>query len=180
MNNKWIISINFCIIDPSKIYPLSYVCGLSGRRFDELFNAVDKVQFSLSLLNEALENPEYSSDIDIKAKIEKRIKILTPKTSMRICRACGSPFSQKSKFHQLCKKCKSTLFKPETANCGLCGSLFEVHGKQKICKDCRKEHKTQKPTKQENTYYTSKKNLGFVSKAVIEKFKEEGLVNEFT
>ena len=180
-NNKWLVAIRFCIIDSSKIYPLSYVCGLSGRCFDEIFKDVDKVQFALSLLNEALANPEYLNDPDIKTKIEKRIALLTPQTSTISCRACSSPFQPKSKYHRYCAKCKATFFKPEMANCGFCGSLFEVHGKTEnkrlYCKDCRKEHKTQKTAnyqkpKQENTHYTSKKNLIFLPRNVIEAFKE--------
>jgi hypothetical protein len=88
-------------------FPLNYIVNLpmhslTTKTFIEAFPDVDRTQFVLSLLKDALENP----DLEIKAEIEKRIKILSPKLLTVTCQGCGSKFSPKQKRSKYCVTCQ--------------------------------------------------------------------------
>ena len=79
---------NFCVVDAeiNKLYPQNFVC-IFPKDIDRFYNNVNcpfvkifglkQYDLALKLLHEALE--EYKDDSEIKAEIEKRITILSPK-----------------------------------------------------------------------------------------------------
>jgi hypothetical protein len=72
----WIKIYHFTVINASiATYPQNYIVNLpkenvpKSKTFTQAFPDVDRVQFALSLLKEALNNPDYVNDPDIKAEI---------------------------------------------------------------------------------------------------------------
>lgn len=91
------LHIRFAVIDvdKSKNYPANYVCilplqpranGKAHNIFSELFGN-DSLELAKRLLTEALKT---ENDSEIKAEIEKRLRLLEPKPAFQVkCRVCG-------------------------------------------------------------------------------------------
>jgi hypothetical protein len=106
-------------LDKSKSYPSNFVCMLpmqiSGKtRLESTFMQVfgDKsIEQARALLAEALETEE---DADVKAEIEKRLKMLEPEPVSQIkCCGCGKLFQPRRvrKYHQnFCEECLKKKF----------------------------------------------------------------------
>ena len=112
----------FAVVDHnrSKSYPANFVCMLPAKVdrgngkitnvFETLFG--DKsVDFAVGLLNEALKS---ESDIEVKAEIERRLKLLdTKQIGLVECRECKETFRPQRirKYNQyLCRKCYRKRF----------------------------------------------------------------------
>ena len=108
--------IRFAIVDldKSQDYPSNFVCMLpqqvSGN--SKQHSAFAKVfgnhssELAKRLLTKALETEDNS---EIKAEIEKRLKLLEPKPIQIKCRICGKPFEPKilGRFKQkTCQECR--------------------------------------------------------------------------
>jgi len=107
--------IRFAVIDldRSKKYTANYVCmlpqqpranGKSHNVFSKLFGK-DSLELAKRLLTRAL---RAESDSEIKAEIEKRLKLLEPKPALQVkCRVCGKFFEpERRRFKQkVCQKC---------------------------------------------------------------------------
>jgi len=107
--------IRFAVIDldKSENYPANYVCmlpfqpsinGKGQNIFSELFGK-DGLELAKRLLNEALKT---ETDSEIKAKIEKRLKLLEPKSPVQVkCRVCGNFFEPKRRRfkEKICQEC---------------------------------------------------------------------------
>jgi len=107
--------IRFAVIDldKSKNYPANYVCmlplqpranGKGHNVFSELFGN-DSLELAKRLLTEALKT---ETDPEIKAEIEKRLKLLEPKSPVQVkCRICGNLFEpRRRRFKQrTCQEC---------------------------------------------------------------------------
>jgi hypothetical protein len=84
--------------DKSKSYPANFVCMLPSQIsvdqkknnvFSKIFGDKSEEQ-AKTLLTHALQN---ENDMDIKNEIERRLKLLDPKTVNQIkCSSCGKPF----------------------------------------------------------------------------------------
>ena len=106
-------------LDKSKGYPSNFVCMLptqiSGKtRLESTFMRVfgeDSLEQARALLVEALEREE---DIDVKAEIEKRLKILESERVIQIkCSGCGKLFRPRRvrKYQQnFCGECMKKKF----------------------------------------------------------------------
>ena len=108
--------IRFAIVDfdKSQEYPSNFVCMLprqvSGNSkqysvFAEVFGNQSS-ELAKRLLTEALETED---DSEIKAEIEKRLKLLEPKPIQIKCRVCGKSFEPKlmGRFRQkTCQECR--------------------------------------------------------------------------
>jgi len=108
--------IRFAVIDldKSKSYPANYVCmlplqpranGKAHNVFLKLFGN-DSLELAKRLLTKALKT---ETDPEIRAEIEKRLKLLEPKPSCQVkCRVCGNFFKlERRRFKQrLCKECR--------------------------------------------------------------------------
>ena len=86
-------------LDKSKSYPSNFVCMLPTQikdktRLESIFMQLfgDKsTEQARALLTDALETEE---DADVKAEIEKRLKLLEPEPVIQIkCSCCGNPFN---------------------------------------------------------------------------------------
>ena len=117
--------IRFAVIDldKSKNYPANYVCmlpqqpranGKAHNVFSKLFGN-DSLELAKRLLTKALKT---EGDSEVKAEIEKRLKLLEPKPAVQVkCRVCGNFFEPKRRrFKQkICQKmhtekgCKSRM-----------------------------------------------------------------------
>ena len=109
------LHIRFAVIDvdKSKNYPANYVCilplqpranGKAHNIFSELFGN-DSLELAKRLLTEALKT---ENDSEIKAEIEKRLKLLEPKPSGQVkCSVCGNFFKpRRRRFKQkTCQEC---------------------------------------------------------------------------
>lgn len=112
----------FAVVDHnrSKSYPANFVCMLPAKVdqgkgkianvFETLFG--DKsVDFAVGLLNEALKS---ESDVEVKAEIERRLKLLDPKqVGLVECSGCKETFQPQKirKYKQyLCRKCYQKRF----------------------------------------------------------------------
>jgi len=108
--------IRFAIVDldKSQDYPSNFVCMLpqqvSGNKkpysvFAKVFGNHGS-ELAKQLLTKALET---ENDSEIKAEIEKRLKLLEPKPIQIKCRVCGKPFEPKilGRFKQkTCQECR--------------------------------------------------------------------------
>jgi len=108
--------IRFAVVDldKSKDYPANYVCmlplqprsnGKVHNVFLDLFGN-DSLELAKRLLAKALKT---ESDPEIKAEIEKRLKLLAPKPPVQVkCRACGKFFEpERRRFKQrICQECR--------------------------------------------------------------------------
>ena len=106
-------------LDKSKSYPSNFVCMLptqiSGKtRLESIFMRFfgdDSLEQARALLVEALEREE---DIDVKAEIEKRLKILEYERVIQIkCSGCGKLFQPRRvrKYQQnFCEECMKKRF----------------------------------------------------------------------
>jgi hypothetical protein len=108
--------IRFAIVDldKSQDYPSNFVCMLpqqvSGNTkqysvFAKVFGNHSS-ELAKRLLTEALETED---DSEIKAEIEKRLKLLEPKPIQIKCRVCGKSFEPKiiGRFKQkTCQECR--------------------------------------------------------------------------
>ena len=106
-------------LDKSKSYPSNFVCMLptqiNGKtRLESIFMKVfgDKsIEQARALLAEALETEE---DADVKAEIEKRLKMLAPEPVSQIkCSGCGKLFQPRRvrKYqHNFCEECMKKKF----------------------------------------------------------------------
>jgi hypothetical protein len=107
--------IRFTVIDldKSKKYPANYVCmlplepranGKAHNIFSELFGN-DSLELAKRLLTKALKT---ENDSEIKAEIEKRLKLLEPKPPVQVkCIVCGNffePRRRRSK-QKICQEC---------------------------------------------------------------------------
>jgi DNA-directed RNA polymerase subunit RPC12/RpoP len=107
----------FAVVDKSKTYPANFVCMLPlklvqtkadqsyGGMFGSFFG--DKsVDVAVKLLNDALKTEK---EADIRAEIEKRLKLVDPKqVNVVKCSECKKEFQQqKTKKYKryLCEKC---------------------------------------------------------------------------
>jgi DNA-directed RNA polymerase subunit RPC12/RpoP len=114
-NSGW--TYRFAVVDSnkSKNYPSNFVCMLPvklyqgktnyGSVFGTLFG--DKsLEFAIGLLNDALKTEE---DTEIKAEIEKRLKLIDPKQANAVkCSQCKKAFQPKKirRYKQyLCDEC---------------------------------------------------------------------------
>ena len=111
----------FAVVDleKSKSYPSNFVCMLptqiNGKtRLESIFMQVfgDKsIQQARALLAEALKAEE---EPDVKAEIEKRLKLLEPEPVLQIkCSGCGKPFQPRRvrKHRQnFCEECMKKKF----------------------------------------------------------------------
>jgi hypothetical protein len=107
--------IRFAVIDLdiSKNYPANYVCmlplqpranGKAHNVFSKLFGN-DSLERAKRLLSKALKT---ENDSEIKAEIEKRLKLLEPKPAGQVkCRVCGNFFEpRRRRFKQkICQEC---------------------------------------------------------------------------
>jgi hypothetical protein len=107
--------IRFAVIDldKSQNYPANYVCmlplqpranGKAHNVFSGLFGN-DSLRLAKQLLTKALKN---ESDLEIKAEIKKRLKLLEPKPTFQVrCRVCGNLFEvRRRRFKQrICSEC---------------------------------------------------------------------------
>jgi hypothetical protein len=107
--------IRFAVIDldKSKNYPANYVCmlplqpranGKANNVFSKLFGN-DSLERAKRLLSKALKT---ENDSEIKAEIEKRLKLLEPKPAGQVkCRVCGNFFEpRRRRFKQkICQEC---------------------------------------------------------------------------
>jgi len=115
-------SYRFAVVNYSKApeYPANFVCmlpikielikGKSLNTFGELFGEKSS-DFAVELLKKALSTER---DAEIKAELEKRLKILDPKQTVRIvCCGCKKSFemSKRRKYkHPLCDECAQKRF----------------------------------------------------------------------
>lgn len=100
-------------LDKSKKYPANYVCmlpqqpranGKAHNVFSKLFGN-DSLELAKRLLTKALKT---ESDSEIKAEIEKHLKLLESKPAVQVkCRVCGNFFEpERRRFKQkICQKC---------------------------------------------------------------------------
>ncbi len=101
--------------DRSKDYPSNFVCvlpqqmsgkGAQSSAFARVFGN-NSLELAKRLLTEAFETED---DIEIKAEIEKRLKLLEPKPIVQVkCRVCGNSFEPKRlrRFQQkICQECR--------------------------------------------------------------------------
>ena len=111
--------IRFAVVDldKSKKYPANYICLLpmdpkannKASNFSKLFGT-ESPEIAKRLLTKALKTEK---DAEIKAEIEKRLELLTPKTPVQVkCRVCGDFFEPKrGRFKQtLCQECKQKRY----------------------------------------------------------------------
>ena len=111
--------IRFAVVDldKSKKYPANYICLLpmdpkannKASNFSKLFGT-ESPEIAKRLLTKALKTEK---DAEIKAEIEKRLELLTPKPPVQVkCRVCGDFFEPKrSRFKQtLCQECKQKRY----------------------------------------------------------------------
>jgi len=110
-------------LDKAKDYPLNFVCmlpmqlslkGNGGNVFAKVFG--DK---SLGVAKELLLGAlETESDSEVKAEIERRLKLLAPKPVVQIeCSGCGKPFQPKriKRFrNNFCSECMEKKFGSRT------------------------------------------------------------------
>ncbi len=186
MNCRWIVYFNFSVVESGKSYPASFIANLPKEKvnhcksFCEAFKGIDdRTALALSLLKEALENPEYSSDIDIKNAILERIKILSPKpTETATCKGCGISFERvisKGKKQPYCQPCRDLYYQKFQKPCANCGKIFNAY-KSDTCPKCFKEQQELTPAyyTSKNEGYRPKPKLCFLPRNVIEAFREEG------
>lgn len=116
--------IRFAVVDldKSKNYPANYVCmlplqpranGKAHNVFSKLFGD-ESLEKAKRLLTEALKT---ESDLEIKAEIEKRLKLLEPKPPGQVkCRVCGKFFEPKRRrFRQkICQECTQKRYARQT------------------------------------------------------------------
>ena len=108
--------IRFAVVDldKSQCYPLNFVCMLPQQvsRNSKQYSIFTRVfgNYSLEmakrLLTKALETED---DSEIKAEIEKRLKLLEPKPIQIKCHVCGKSFEPKriGRFKQkTCQECR--------------------------------------------------------------------------
>ena len=107
--------IRFAVIDldKSKSYPENYVCmlplqpranGKAHNIFSELFGK-NCLELAKRLLTRAL---KAESDLEIKAEIEKRLKLLGPKPVIQTkCFVCGNLFEvgKRRRMPKICPEC---------------------------------------------------------------------------
>ena len=116
----------FAVLDFSKAkeYPANFVCmlpikvdqrkGKTPNIFGELFG--DKsLEFAIDLLNDALES---ESDVEVKAELERRLKLIDPNQITLIkCSKCKKPFQPRKirKYNKnFCDSClKSRYSQPQ-------------------------------------------------------------------
>jgi hypothetical protein len=113
--------IHFAVVDleRSKDYPLNFVCVLpqqmsvmvkQSSAFAKIFGN-DSLKIAKKLLTEALETED---DSEIKTEIEKRLKLLEPKPTIRVkCRVCGNLFEPKvfrRYYQKTCQECSKKMF----------------------------------------------------------------------
>ena len=108
----------FVVVDSdiTKDYPANFVCvlpltqGLCGNSvFSKLFGE-DNIPLAKKLLSKALLK---ESDLEIKTAIGKRLKLLDPKTVVKVrCRICKKLFEPKSfrgNCQKTCQDCKTRM-----------------------------------------------------------------------
>ncbi len=107
----------FAIVDSrkSKNYPANFVCmlpvkvdqrkGKNANVFGELFGE-RSLDFAIELLNDALKN---ESDAEVKAEIERRLKLIDPKqVNLVKCALCKKTYQSKKRgkyVKNLCEDC---------------------------------------------------------------------------
>jgi len=107
--------IRFVVVDldKSRNYPANFVCMLpqkpdASSKPSNVFSRVfgnDSLELAKQLLTKAL---KAENDSEIKAEIEKRLKLLEPKPAVQVkCRVCGNFFEPKRRrFKQkICQEC---------------------------------------------------------------------------
>jgi hypothetical protein len=108
--------IRFAVVDldKSQCYPLNFVCMLpqqvsgNGKQYS-VFTRVfgnHSLELAKQLLTKALETAD---DSEIKAEIEKRLKLLEPKPIQIKCHVCGKSFEPQrtGRFKQkTCQECR--------------------------------------------------------------------------
>ena len=107
--------IRLAVIDlgKSENYPANFVCmlpyqpsvnGKVNNIFSKLFGK-DSLELAKQLLNEALKTER---DLEIKANIEERLKLLEPKSPVQVkCCVCGNFFEPKRRRfkEKICQEC---------------------------------------------------------------------------
>jgi len=107
--------IRFAVVDldKSRNYPANFVCmlplqpranGKGQNVYSELFGN-DSLELVKRLLTEALKT---ENDSEIRAEIEKRLKLLEPKPAVQVkCRVCGNFFEPKRRRfkEKICQEC---------------------------------------------------------------------------
>jgi len=111
-NSKMII---FTVVDSQKPpYPLNFVSVLpkyrngllKGNQYAQIFKDVDRIVFARSLLEAA--KIEYSTDVDILAEIDARLKLLIVEAiPEKKCRNCSKPFQPKHHKTRYCESCQT-------------------------------------------------------------------------
>jgi hypothetical protein len=96
-----------------KGYPSNFICVFPanlkmGSNFEKQFGESCS-ELALRLLREALNDPEYRCNDEVRAEIEKRIAYLTPKPLTKAkCQRCGEIFEYVKRRYQrrYCDKCQ--------------------------------------------------------------------------
>jgi hypothetical protein len=186
INCAWIQIYHFSVINMEiATFPKNFIVNLpknsllKSKTFAEAFPVKDtdtRISFAIQLLNEALQNPEYMDDLDIKSEIEARIKLLSPKQTVTVtCKGCGTHFERiigKGKVSNYCGPCREAYYQKFQKVCG-CGKTFIPWKGSEFCQDCRKERKAL------SNYQKIPRNLptpklAFLPRNVREAFKQDG------
>ena len=113
--------IRFAVVDldRSQSYPSNFVCmlpqnmGVDGKPssvFSKVFGT-DSLELAKRLLTKA---SKAEDDSEIKAEIEKRLKLLEPKPAVQVkCRVCGNFFEPKSRGRLKAKVCQECIRKKD-------------------------------------------------------------------
>lgn len=103
-------------LDKSDIYPFNFVCVLPLLNYAEKNNSNFSKKFgkqnlliAQKLLTQALSS---ESDPELKAEIERRLKMLKPKSFKVVCKSCKTVF-ETSNSHglKICLTCKNKIIK---------------------------------------------------------------------
>lgn len=140
-------------MDKAKDYPANYLCILPLNvsekcRFVELFGK--DVDLLLRLLNEALENREYSDKPYIVADINRRIQRLIPNVRHSTCRQCGKDFEYKPFFNKrrfICDECKAKSVLEQAKKQQINPNLTNLNLPARLCLFCNKEFTAIRSTK---------------------------------
>jgi hypothetical protein len=128
MDNSLGVTYRFAVVDfsRSKSFPQNFVCMLpvkvnqDNRKVANVFGGLfgeKSVDFAMELLNKALKN---ESDTDVKAEIERRLKLIDPKqVNLVRCSRCRTTFQSnriKKYKRNYCKNCLKARYGPRI-NC---------------------------------------------------------------
>ena len=123
-DNSLASSYRFAVVDfsRSKSFPQNFVCMLpvkinqDNQKVANIFGGLfgeKSVDFAMELLNKAL---KYESDTDVRAEIERRLKLIDPKqVNLVRCSRCHATFhSNRIKRYKrnYCNNCLKTRYGP--------------------------------------------------------------------